>query len=42
MRVLLVLGTVLVFAAGTQLYVLSGHTDRHWFEKGIVASQGEP
>ncbi|MEP7024833.1 MAG: hypothetical protein ABJB47_13745 [Actinomycetota bacterium] len=28
MRALLIAGTVLVFAAGTQLYVLSSHTDR--------------
>jgi hypothetical protein len=30
MRVLLVAGTVLVLAAGTQLYVLSAHTDRYF------------
>ncbi len=30
MRVLLGAGTVLVFAAGTQLYVLSAHTDRYF------------
>jgi hypothetical protein len=30
MRVLLVVGTVLVFAAGTQLYVLSADTARYF------------
>jgi len=30
MRVLLVAGTVLVFAAGTRLYVLSAHTSRYF------------
>jgi len=30
MRMLLVAGTVLVFAAGTQLYVLSAHTGRYF------------
>ena len=30
MRVLLVAGTVPVFAAGTQLYVLSAHTGRYF------------
>ena len=30
MRVLLAAGTVLVFAADTQLYVLSAHTGRYF------------